>query len=196
MTDETTIDWNKLWRDLTWDDTERQAEVNRLRLQQRARQYAALLPTDTAPETETLPMLTFVLGEEHYAIDVMLVRAVRTIAHITPVPGVPVFYRGVVNLRGRITSVLDLRLFFDIPIFDAAAPGELIVIQANHLEIGLLAHVVRSVIEIAPESIDPQPDIRYARGVTSEKLILLDLARLFEDERLIVGGTSEDRIER
>lgn len=196
MTDENAIDWSALWRELNWDDTQRREETNRQRLQQRARQYASVLNTDMESAADLQPMLAFQLGEERCAIDVTLVRAVRALSHITPVPGVPTFYRGVVNLRGRITSVLDLRLFFDMPVLEAAPPQELIVVQANRLEIGLLAHTVEGVVEISMGAFEPQPDIRYARGITRDKLLLLDLARLFEDERLIVGGSLEDRMER
>lgn len=117
----------------------------------------------------------------------MLVQAVRTLPRITPVPGVPAFYRGVVNLRGKITTVIDLRLFFDISTEEAAPPGELVVVRSNNLEMGLLAHYVQGVVSVPYALLEPMPDMRYARGVTADRLVLLDLAPLFEDNRLIIG---------
>ncbi len=194
MTDEQTIDWKSLWRELDWDDATRNREANERRLQHRARQYAALLPDANSEDGKPQVVLAFQLGIERYALDVMCVRAVRTITHITPVPGVPRFYRGVVNLRGQITTVMDLRLFFDMDFIDQRPPEELALVRANNLEIGILAHHVEGVMDIPPRVIEPLTDVRYARGVTSSGLVLLDIESLFADERLIVGGT-EDRMD-
>ncbi|MBC7872208.1 MAG: chemotaxis protein CheW [Chitinophagaceae bacterium] len=194
MTDEQTIDWKSLWRELDWDDATRNREANERRLQHRARQYAALLPTASSEDGKPQVVLAFQLGGERYAIDVMCVRAVRAITYITPVPGVPRFYRGVVNLRGQITTVMDLRLFFEIDFTDQRPPEELALVRANNLEIGILAHHVEGVMDILPKMIESLPDVRYARGVTSSGLVLLDIESLFADERLIVGGT-EDRMD-
>lgn len=185
------IDWQALWNELDWDDESRQEEMVRQRLQQRARQYASLLPDREQDTSAIRNMLVFKLGDEHYAIDVMLVRTVRPLSKITPVPGTPPFYRGVVNIRGQIITVIDLRLFFDMDVDLRDIPGELIVVQANGLEVGVLAHQVRDVTVVTEGMIEPLEDVRYARGITEERVILLDAERLFEDERLIVGGVDE-----
>lgn len=157
------------------------------RLRQRAAQYAAPL-TEPDSAADRFTALTFDLGGERYGVDVMLVQAIRTAPHITPVPGSPRFYRGVVNLRGRITTVLDLRVFFDLNADDLQQPDELVVVRANRLEMALLAHHVRGVDDIPKAEIEPMTDMRYTFGVTPERLVLLDIAALFEDERLVIGG--------
>lgn len=185
------IDWEAVWKSLNWDDLNSSEEVIRERLHQRALTYAAPPPKDEGLEGAKT-VLVFTLGEEQYGIDVMTVRSVRTISRITRVPGTPAFYRGVVNVRGQIVTVMDLRLLFEISLDDdTLAPDELIVVEANQLEIGLLAHDVEGVMTIPQPEIEPVDNIRYALGVTAERLVLLDIDRLFEDSRLIVGDKDE-----
>lgn len=185
------IDWDAVWKSLNWDDANGSEESTQARLHQRALAYAAPPPKVESLE-DSKTVLVFELGEERYGINVMTVRSVRTISHITRVPGTPAFYRGVVNVRGQIVTVMDLRLLFDISIADEKAPpDELIVAQSNQLEIGLLAHNVEGVMSVLQADIEPVDNIRYALGVTAERLVLLDIDRLFEDNRLIVGGKDE-----
>jgi purine-binding chemotaxis protein CheW len=185
------IDWEAVWKSLNWDDLAGSEEAAHERLHQRALAYAAPPPKADALE-DAKTVLVFELSDERYGIDVMTVRSVRTISHITRVPGTPSFYRGVVNVRGQIVTVMDLRLLFEIVITaDMSSPDELIVVQANQLEIGLLAHNVEGVIAVPQADIEPVDNIRYALGVTTDRLVLLDIDRLFEDNRLIIGGKEE-----
>lgn len=188
------IDWEKVWKSLAWVDHNEDEATIRQRLQQRARQYAApkQQPGTTAEDGYTV--LTFALGTEHYGVDVMRVRGVRalTTSRLTHVPGVPAFYRGVVNVRGQVITVLDLRLFFAMPADDGDnIPGELVIVRSGMLEIGLLAHDVEGVEVIPRSEVEPVDNMRYALGVTAAKLVLLDIKHLFEDERLLVGGKDE-----
>ncbi len=185
------IDWEAVWKSLNWDDLRGSEEAIQERLHQRALAYAAP-PAKVEALEDAKTVLVFMLGEERYGIDVMTVRSVRTITHITRVPGTPAFYPGVVNVRGQIVTVMDLRLLFDISIADEKSPpDELIVAHSNQLEIGLLAHDVEGVMTVPQADIESVDNIRYALGVTTERLVLLDIERLFEDSRLIVGGKDE-----
>jgi purine-binding chemotaxis protein CheW len=185
------IDWEAVWQTLNWDDETREkvAEANRLR--QRAEQYAAP-PREARADDEALTVLAFELGGERYGVDVMLVRGVRNLTKIARVPGIPSFYRGVVNVRGQILTVLDLRTFFDIPVASTDhMPEELVTVRANDLEIGLLADSVSGVVTVPREAIVPSDNIRYALGVTAERLVLLNIEQMFEDDRLIVGAKDD-----
>ena len=184
------IDWEAVWQTLNWDDETRSKVAEATRLRQRAQQYAAP-PREAKADEDALNVLTFQLGSEHYGVDVMLVRGVRSLSKIARVPGIPAFYRGVVNIRGQILTVLDLRTFFDIPTGDHIAPEELVIVRSNNLEIGLLAHVVNGVVSVPRETIVLADSIRYALGVTAEKLVLLNIEQMFEDDHLIVGGKEE-----
>ncbi|HRL11421.1 MAG TPA: chemotaxis protein CheW [Aggregatilineales bacterium] len=169
-----------------WDDDARQRDL----LRQRAEQYAAPLKRRDETLADALTVLTFRLGAETYGVDVAAVRAVRQLPRVTVVPAVPAFYRGVVNLRGQIISVLDLTAFFDLP--PDVDAGELIVVAAANLELGLLARHVEDVQTVPRSTLKPLDSIRWALGVTAEQLVVLDIQQLLMDERLIIGAAGDD----
>ncbi|MBI5670685.1 MAG: purine-binding chemotaxis protein CheW [Chloroflexi bacterium] len=183
------IDWDTVWKSLDWDDDDRHQASERERLRLRARQYAAASRDRAEPVGDSRSVLTFDLGKEQYGVDVMLVRGVRTVSRIARVPGVPRFYQGVINVRGRIITVMDLRYFFDIAVTDeVASPTELVIVRSNHLEIGLLAHQVNEVVSIPLMDIKPIEHMPYMLGMTGSRIVVLNIVQLFDDERLIVGG--------
>jgi chemotaxis signal transduction protein len=82
-----------------------------------------------------------------------------------------------------------LRAFFNIPQPpDAPEPDELVLVRAYKLELGLLAHEVTGVVAVPPAAIKPLDNTPYALGLTTGRVVLLNLEQLFADERLIVGG--------
>ncbi len=181
------IDWSAVWDNLDWSE-ERRDEL----LHQRARQYAAPLKEDEAAVGDAHTVLMFHLGKERYGIDASAVLAVRPVTRVTRVPGVPAFYRGVVNLRGKITTVLDLRYFFDMSVNDGdRTPRELVIARVSGLELGLLAHHVEDVIPVPKASLEPMDEMRFALGVTRDRLVVLDIAAIFAEERLIIGEIDE-----
>lgn len=184
------IDWDAVLRSLDWDDEAHIQSALHQRLRQRAQQYARPVREERI-EGDTHTILAFRLGEELYGVSVMVVHGIRPVSRMVRVPGTPRFYRGVVNVRGQIISVMDLRLYFDLAFDDSEAPAELVLVRANQLEIGLLAHHVEGVMTIPHSEIEALDDMRYALGVTRERLVVLDIAQLFQDERLIVGAGDE-----
>lgn len=183
------IDWETVWNSLDWDDEHRYQADEAERLRQRARQYAAPAKIKAELAEDSRSVLTFELGKEHYGVDVMLVRGVRPASRIARVPGTPRFYQGVMNVRGRIITVMDLRYFFDIaPEAEASPPEEVILVQSNRLEIGLLAHQVNGMVSIPLADIRPVEHMPYMLGMTGGRIVVLNLVQLFDDERLIVGG--------
>jgi purine-binding chemotaxis protein CheW len=183
------INFQAIWESLEWHDDTQLAAIQK-RLRQRAQQYAAPIKERTTPE-DVENILSFRLGEEQYGVDVMLVRAVRPVTRITRVPSTPAFYRGVINVRGQILSVLDLRLFFEVSANEAHPPEELVIVRAIGLEIGLLAHHINGVISIPHGAIQSPGDTRFARGVTEDRLVILNVGQIFESDRLIIGGAEE-----
>jgi purine-binding chemotaxis protein CheW len=140
--------------------------------------------------------LTFVLGGEAYGIGIMQVREIIRPTAITPVPQMPPHFQGVINLRGKIIPVLDLRAKFGLPV----APGNdrscIMVVQVKTAEVplaltGLLVDTVDEVINLSARDIAPPPDFgrrldaRHLLGVAKvgkSVKILLDLERLVADE--------------
>jgi purine-binding chemotaxis protein CheW len=181
------IDWQQLLADLDADNSHHPAEVLQARLQQRAKAYAAAAEKEAVVSDEaTYTLLTFRLGTERYALEVRYVRGVRPVSNLTRVPGTPVFYRGVVNVRGKIITVLDLLGFFGSGSMDATS-RELILLSAAGLELALLADHIEDVTTI-PISAAKPVEMLYAHGMTQDRLIILDIDALFSDERLIAGG--------
>jgi purine-binding chemotaxis protein CheW len=121
-------------------------------------------PTQLAPPAgaASAQVLTFQLADEVFALDIRAVREIIQCGPMTPVPLMPAFMRGVINLRGSVVPVIDLQARFGrtgaaigkkscIVIFDAQRDGE-------RVELGLLVDAVSEVVEFAAEAIEPPPD--------------------------------------
>jgi purine-binding chemotaxis protein CheW len=180
-------DLQALWEELTQSDDARRKRIRQRRFDERAKQYAQIpIVEETYAEDEVYKVLTFHSGDERYGIDVDVVTGVRPAEKITRVPAVPNFYRGVINVRGQIISVLDLRLFFGLSASDSEN-AELILLQADNLSLALLTDRVEEVQWIPRNTVETV-DMRYARGVTANRLVILDTDYLLSDDRLIIGG--------
>lgn len=188
--DTMSIDWDTIWKSLDWDDADHQQQVIKDRLQQRAQQYAKPSKQQDHEQSnaeETYQLLTFDLGAERYGIDVSVVTSVRSVNNITRVPGAPPFYQGVVNVRGQIITVLDLRILLSLGMNTNEIPPELVVVEYNNLELAILADHVSDVERIPVDVVEPV-ELNYAHGVTLGRLVVLDIHQLLSDERLFVGG--------
>lgn len=181
------LDWLRDY--LETDDSTRQERALAARLQERARAYAALPPPELPENIERLPVVTFTLGSDRYALDVRVVRGVRPLERLTRVPAVPPFYQGIVNVRGRMTTVFELRAFLDLPIDDSTPPQELLLAEANGLLLAMRTHHVDDVLFLPKPEINPF-HAPYTLGITPERIVLLDHETLFSDERLIVERSS------
>jgi purine-binding chemotaxis protein CheW len=156
----------------------------------RAKQLARTAP---APSTEaSLELLEFRLAQERYAIETRFVQEVYPLRELTPLPCTPPFIRGVVNVRGRIVPVLDLKKFFALPDQGLTDLHRVILLRGHGLEIGLLADIalgVRTVLQGALQpSLPTLTGIRadYLKGVIDGPLIVLDADRLLADPNIIV----------
>lgn len=181
------INWRSIRESLEWNPVQQES----VRLRQRATQYALPQHDASTAADDALTVLAFALGKEQFGIEIRHVRMVRVLPKVTPVPGVPRFYPGVVNLRGQIITVFDLSKFFGGSGADAAPAREVVIIQVNNLQLGLLTTHVHGVQTLQRQAIQAVDYIQYAHGVTSQRLVVLDMEALCEDERLIVGGQEE-----
>ena len=113
--------------------------------------------------TETVQYLTFKLAEEIFAIDVSKVREILEFTSITKVPQTPEFMRGVINLRGSVVPVIDLRLNFGMECTEQTVNTCIIVVEVNLdgeiIVLGALADSVQEVVEMEPDKIEPAPHI-------------------------------------
>lgn len=159
----------------------------------RARAQALARPAQEAPLAEgVLEVLEFRLAQERYALETPCVREVYPLKDLTPLPCTPPFVLGIVNVRGRIIPVIDLKKFIDLPDEGLTDLHRIVLVGTGDLELGLLADVIVGVRSVPVESLQPSlptlTDIgsEYLKGVTAERLVVLDLARILADPKIIV----------
>ncbi len=145
----------------------------------------------------TTQYLTFKLEDEVYATDIAQVREVLEYSKVTKVPRTPDYMRGVINLRGRVVPVLDLKLRFGMNRTEQTVNTCIIIVEVNvegdKMVIGALADSVQEVIEIDPSVIEPAPKIGtklntdFIRGMgkrDEQFVIILDIDKVFSNENL------------
>ncbi len=159
----------------------------------RARARALARPPERAAVAEaSLEVLEFQLAQERYALETSYVREVHPLKNLTPLPCTPPFVLGIVNVRGRILAVLDLKKFFDLPDNGLTDLHRIILVGGNGLELGLLADISVGVRSIPVDSLQASlPTLtgigaEYLKGVTAERLVVLDMGRILADPRIIV----------
>jgi purine-binding chemotaxis protein CheW len=156
---------------------------------------AKVLARTTAPEVRpesALEILAFRLADENYGIETNYIQEVCPFKDLTPLPCTPPFLLGIVNVRGRLVPVLDLKRFFELPEKGINDLHRVILIRNQELEFGILADVIVGVHSIdaalLQTSLPTLAGIRddYLLGVTAERLIVLDTKRILSDPRIIV----------
>ena len=167
------------------------AQVERI-LRERAARLARPAVDGAAP-ADALELLELRLASERDAVETRFVSEVHPLRDLTPLPGTPAFIRGIVNLRGRILPVYDLKKFFGLPEQGVTDLHRIVVVGGDDFEIGLLADMVVGVRVIARAALSPAlPTLsaiaaEYLEGVSEESLVVLDLARLLSDPRIVVN---------
>jgi purine-binding chemotaxis protein CheW len=147
--------------------------------------------------TDTRQYLTFKLGDEVYATDVSKVREVLDFTTITKIPRTPDFMSGVINLRGNVVPVVDLRLCFEMSKTEKTVNTCIVVVEmlleGECTIIGALADSVEEVIDLEPDQIQPPPRIGtqirtdFIKGMGKREaqfIMILDMDRVFSAEEL------------
>ncbi len=141
---------------------------------------------------EMLQLVTFNLGSEEFALDILLVQEINRRVEITKVPKTPEFVEGVINLRGKIVPVLDLRKRFGLVGHEFTAQSRIIVVNIDNRVLGLLVDSVTEVLQIPAHTIEPPPplvagiDAAYIKGIgkfEDRLLILLDLGKVLSKNK-------------
>lgn len=136
-------------------------------------------------------LVIFELSGESYGVEVTCVQSIISMQHISVVPGAPTFIEGVINLRGAVVPVVDLRTRFGLPPSTDARKPVIVIVELAGLHLGLIVDKVTDVTKIAQSDIEPPSplltsvDTAYLRGIGKFKeqlVILLDLARVFSLE--------------
>jgi len=147
----------------------------------------------TKKEVNDGKVLTFVLGEEEYGIEILKVREILGLLDITTVPQTPDYMKGVFNLRGKVIPVIDLRLKFSMQEEEHTQETCVIVVEVNNMQIGVIVDSVSEVVDIGSGDIEETPDFGQGidtdfimgLGKVNEKIIiLLDIERVLTSEEL------------
>lgn len=140
-------------------------------------------------DTQKDKYLTFSLADETYGIDIAVVIEIIGIQTITHVPEVPDYVRGIINLRGKIIPVVDMRLRFKRDFREYTDRTCVVVIEVHEVLIGLIVDGVSEVLDILPDNVVPPPALKasqnkYICGIGKLKenvVLLLDWEKLFSD---------------
>lgn len=144
--------------------------------------------------------LTFVLAEEEYGLEILKVREIISVMEITEVPQMPSFIKGVINLRGKVIPVMDLRLKFKMPAVEYNRETCIIVVNISELLIGVVVDTVAEVLDIDEKDIDPSPsfggsvrtDFILGMGKIKGRVkILLDIDKVLSMEELEIVAQKE-----
>ena len=137
-------------------------------------------------------IVAFLLGRERYGVESRYVREVCPLNELTPLPGLPSFVLGIVNVRGRVLSVIDLSKLFDLPPKGIGDFDRIIVLHDGAMELGILCNAILGVAQTARDELQPSlPTLtgareKYLKGVTRDRMAILDASRLLSDEDIVV----------
>ena len=140
---------------------------------------------------ETISLVCLAVGDERYGVEVQDVQEIEPLDKLTPIPGTPAFWAGVVNLRGSKYPVLDIERYLGLPASDAAENPKVALVSRSGLSVGLLVDEVAEIrkirsSEIGPPVADGSSKAEVVRGVTPDMLSVLDLEALIADPALVV----------
>jgi purine-binding chemotaxis protein CheW len=150
-------------------------------------------PEQKRAVSETIGIVAFTLAAETYAIESVFVREVYPLKDFTPLPGVPSYILGIINVRGQILPVIDLKKFFNLPEKGLGDLNKVIILCDDLMEFGILADVVNGTQTIEYDDILAIPATvtgigeEYLKGVTKERLIVLSAERLLRDKSIVVS---------
>lgn len=152
--------------------------------------------------------MTFKLAHEDYGLAILRVREIIGLLDITRIPRTPEFVRGVINLRGRVIPVIDLRQKFGMPRTEPTDQTVIIVVQyevsGRSITTGILVDEVVEVLDVPADRIEPPPtygtkdiDTQFIQGIgkaDSRVLFLLDIARVLSEDSSVIDSLASDEI--
>ncbi|HJA79994.1 chemotaxis protein CheW [uncultured Desulfovibrio sp.] len=142
-------------------------------------------------DDELLQLVTFSIGEEEFGVNILKVQEIIRTMEITKVPRAPDFVEGVINLRGKVIPIIDLRRRFGLAPRGHDKNTRIIVIEINNIIVGFVVDAVSEVLRIPASTVEPPPPVvagvesDYVSGVgklQDRLLIMLDLDRLLSSE--------------
>jgi len=144
---------------------------------------------------EELKVIVFSLGDEEYGVEVEHVQTIERMMPMTRVPKTPPFIKGVINLRGVVTPVMDLRGRFGLPEREYTDDTRIIIVKLGDIELGMIVDRANDVIDVDSDNIENPPEVvggiraKYLRGVAkigdNRLLVMLNLKEVLNKEEII-----------
>ena len=190
---------------VNWDDVHRRLEAFQKALEKgwtlskeekrrilKTRAVALALELEKEEPGERIEIVEFLLSSERYGLELRYVREVWPLKDLTPIPCTPPFVLGVINVRGQILSVIDLKKLLDLPEKGLGDLNKVLILKSDTMEFGILADDiigVRSVpLRELKQSVPTLTGLgqEYLKGVSKERLIVLDAGQILLDKRIVV----------
>jgi purine-binding chemotaxis protein CheW len=155
--------------------------------------------TGNKPDHGSCQLLTFSVGGGEYGVDIMKVREIKVWSEPTRLPGSPPAMRGVINLRGTVVPIFDMRLRFDMGLTEVSEKHVVIIMTIGHRIIGLLVDAVSDILTVNHADIRSAPDMQsqiddaWVKGLISldkRMVILLETEKLFHDDDIEAADTA------
>ena len=157
-------------------------------------------PKEKEKAEKYIEVVEFLLSYEKYGIESSYIREVYPLKEFTPLPCTPPFVLGIINVRGQILSVLDIKKFFDLPEKGLTQLNKVIILHSEKpalsrvegMEFGILADIILGVRNVLLNELQPSlPTLtgvrqEYLKGVTKERMVILDAGKLLSDKKIIV----------
>lgn len=191
---------------IEWSDIHRRLEIGREAIERgfeptpkekkrilkdRAKSLARQPEKEEDPGKQ-LQVVEFLLAHERYAIETAYIREAYPLKELTPLPGTPPFVLGIINVRGQILSLIDLKKFFELPEKGITDLNKVMIIHADEMEFGILADAIIGVRPVPFNELQPSlptlTGIRadYLKGVTKERIVVLDAKKILFDKKIVV----------
>ena len=139
---------------------------------------------DESEESTIAKYLTFTIGKVSYALEIGIVTEIIGLQSITPVPNVPHFIKGVINLRGKVIPVMDVRARFKLEEQDYHDRTCIIVIEVESAAVGLVVDAVSEVLDLPQENLEPTPSL----GQSAESRCIQALGKVGDEVKLILNA--------
>lgn len=198
-----TVDWEAIHRRLAITAAaivgERDHDPAQVQRVLKSRASLAARPPLKPDDTDRLDILAFSLAGEAYAVEITHVREVCPLRDLTALPCTPPFLAGVMNLRGTILAVVDLRKFFELPAKGLTELNRVIVLNNGKTELGLLADSIEGVRDVLISDLQERlPTLtgireRFLKGITGQLMVVLDARRILEDDGLKIDDAATER---
>jgi purine-binding chemotaxis protein CheW len=159
----------------------------------RAKLIAGASLARNEPSGIELSVVEFKLEPERYAVEEQYIGEVLILKELTPIPGVPNYVAGIANIRGRIVSILNLKLLLGVASKGITELNRIIILKHNKMEFGILADSILGSSSIPSAQLAQKPltlqgdAARYVKGVTVDGLVILDCAQLLSDRAIIIN---------